>query len=250
MASLLSETISKANYRVRIASTGIEGLRLARELDLSAILLDVMMPGMDGWKVLQALKADGNTAQVPVIVCSIVDNRPLGYRLGASSYLIKPVEPEQLMAALQSINTSDAEPNGNGDGYVLVVDDEHGIRELLVAALKKAGFNARSAVSGETALKMISQSRPKAIISDLMMPGGMSGYELIARMRSNPQTEHIPIVVVTSKDMTSDDRRFVIGEIAKVIRKGDLLMSDLETRLRQTLEEIGVNPDSGKNTVN
>lgn len=248
LANLLAETISRANYRVRIASSGIEGLKLARKLDLSAILLDVMMPGMDGWKVLQALKAESHTAQIPVIVCSVVDNRPLGYRLGASNYLIKPVEPEQLLSALQSIGTSGT--NENGDGYILVVDDEHGIRELLTAALKKAGFSARSALNGETAIKMVSQSQPKAIISDLMMPGGMSGYELIARMRSNPQTEHIPIIVVTGKDMTREDRRFVIGEIAKVIRKGDLLMSDLEVHLRQTLEEIGVNPTSGKNTVN
>jgi CheY-like chemotaxis protein len=96
---------------------------------------------------------------------------------------------------------------------------------------------------------MVSEVPPKAIISDLMMPGGMSGYELIARIRANPETENIPIVVVTGKDMTSSDRRFVIGEIAKVIRKGDLLMSDLETRLRETLEEIGVNPTSGENTI-
>jgi CheY-like chemotaxis protein len=183
MASLLSETISRANYRVRVASNGIEGLKLARELDLSAILLDVMMPEMDGWKVLQALKAEPNTAQIPVIVCSIVDNRPLGYRLGASNYLIKPVGPEQLLSALQSVGTEGT--NEDGEGYVLVVDDEHGIRELLTTALKKVGFNARSAASGETAIKMILQSPPKAIISDLMMPGGMSGYELIARKYSH-----------------------------------------------------------------
>lgn len=247
MANLLSESISKANYRVRIAYSGIEGLRLAKELELSAILLDVMMPEMDGWKVLQELKADSATAEIPVIVCSIVDNRPLGYRLGASNYLIKPVEPEKLMSALQSVGSKGA---ADDDGYVLVVDDEHGIRELLLSALKKAGFNARSAASGETALKLVSEAQPKAILSDLMMPGGMSGYELIARMRSNPQTENIPIIVITGKDMTPNDRRFVIGEIAKVIRKGDLLMSDLETRLKQTLKEIGVNPSSGKDIVN
>ena len=222
---------------------------------MAAILLDVMMPEMDGWKVLQALKAEPKTAEIPVIVCSIVDNRALGYRLGASNYLIKPVGPEQLLSALESVGTPGSNDDGKGrsgdeDGYVLVVDDEHGIRELLASALKKAGFNVRSASSGETALKMISQSPPKAILSDLMMPGGMSGFEFIARMRSTPQTEAIPIIVITGKDMTPSDRRFIIGEIANVIRKGDLLMSDLETRLRQTLEEIGVNPNSGKNTVN
>jgi signal transduction histidine kinase len=247
MVNLLTEAVTKADYRVRSVNSGAEGLRLAREIDPAAILLDVMMPGMDGWKVLQALKSKPETATIPVVVCSIVDNRPLGYRLGASNYLIKPIDPQGLISALKSVGTSGA--GTNGDGYVLVVDDEHGIRELLLAALKKVGFDARSASSGETALRMVSEVPPKAIISDLMMPGGMSGYELIARVRANPETENIPIVVVTGKDMTRDDRRFIVGEIAKVIRKGDLLMSDLETRLRETLEEIGVNPTSGENII-
>jgi len=247
MARVLSATVSKADYRVQIANSGREGLRLARELDVAAIILDVMMPEMDGWKVLQALKANHETADIPVVVCSIVDNRPLGYRLGASNYLIKPIDPQGLLSALKSVGTSGA--GTNGDGYVLVVDDEHGIRELLLSALRKVGFDARTAASGELALKMVNDVPPRAIISDLMMPGGMSGYELIARIRADKRTEHIPIVVITGKDMSPDDRRFIIGEIAKVIRKGDLLMSDLETRLTQTLEEIGVNPKSGEDTV-
>jgi CheY-like chemotaxis protein len=87
------------------------------------------------------------------------------------------------------------------------------------------------------------QHIPQAVLSDLMMPGGMSGFELIARVRSNPQTEGVPIIVITGKDMTPDDKLFISNEIANVIRKGDLMMSDLETRLRQTLEEIGVKPN-------
>ncbi|MFN6962955.1 MAG: response regulator [Pyrinomonadaceae bacterium] len=248
MAELLSETVSKADYRVRIAHSGADGLRFARDNDVAAIVLDVMMPGMDGWKVLQELKSERRTAAIPVIVCSIVDNRPLGYRLGASNYLIKPIDPEGLLSALKNAGTAGARADGDG-GYVLVVDDEHGIRELLSTALKKAGFDARSAASGEMALKMVSEVPPKAIISDLMMPGGMSGYELIARVRADKRTEHVPIIIITGKDMTPDDRRFIIGEIARVIKKGDLLMSDLETRLRQTLEEIGVNPSSGESTT-
>ena len=240
MADLLSQTVVKAGYRTLTADAGKPGLQLARESDVSAILLDVMMPGMDGWKVLQALKSDRRTSQIPVIVCSIVDNRPLGYRLGASHYFVKPVEPRQLTNVLHDIV-----PNGDNkiDDYVLVVDDEHGIRELLANALRKAGFNVRAAASGEIALKMLSKHIPQAVLSDLMMPGGMSGFELIARVRSNPQTESVPIIVITGKDMTPDDKHFISNEIANVIRKGDLMMSDLETRLRQTLEEIGVKPN-------
>ena len=243
-SALLSETISRAGYRVRLARDGTTGLQLARELEPVAVTLDVMMPGMDGWRVLQAMKSDRRLAQIPVIVCSIVDSRPLGYRLGASDYLLKPVEPEKLLSTLRSVCAEGAEMN---DGYVLVVDDEHGIRELLTNALRQAGYNALSAASGETALKMIWQTAPLAVLSDLMMPGGMSGFEFIARLRSNPETAQTPIIVVTGKDLLPEDRHLITGQIANVIRKGDLLMADLESRLRETLEEIGVKPSNGEN---
>jgi DNA-binding response OmpR family regulator/two-component sensor histidine kinase len=240
MANLLSQTVVNSGYRTIAVNNGKAGLQTAREQDVSAILLDVMMPGMDGWKVLQALKADRQTTQIPVIVCSVVDNRPLGYRLGASHYFVKPVEPDQLTSVLQEIVPNQKARNEN---YVLIVDDEHGVRELLANALRKAGFNVRAAASGEVALKMLNENIPQAVLSDLMMPGGMSGFELIARVRSNPQTEGVPIIVITGKDMTIEDKQFISSEIADVIRKGDLMMSDLNTRLRQTLAEIGVSPD-------
>ena len=243
-AALLGESLEGAGYRTRHAVSGSIGLHLARELEPSAITLDVMMPGMDGWRVLQALKADRRTAQIPVVVCSIVDNRALGYRLGASDYLIKPVGPEQLTEALKSVTQEGAD----GTGYVLVVDDEHGARDLLATALQRAGYSVRTASSGETALRMISRSVPRAVLTDLMMPGGMSGYELIARLRSDPRTEHTPILVVTGKDMTPDDRKLILGQITEVIRKGDLLMSDLEPRLRETLEYLGVSPTHGEDS--
>ena len=243
-AALLGETLEGAGWRTRHAVSGSVGLHLARELEPSAITLDVMMPGMDGWRVLQALKADRRTAQIPVVVCSIVDNRALGYRLGASDYLIKPVGPEQLTETLKNVTQEGAD----GSGYVLVVDDEHGARDLLATALQRVGYTVRTASSGETALRMISKSVPRAVLSDLMMPGGMSGYELIARLRSDPRTEHMPILVVTGKDMTPDDRKLILGQISEVIRKGDLLMSDLEPRLRETLEHLGVRPTHGEDS--
>jgi CheY-like chemotaxis protein len=95
---------------------------------------------------------------------------------------------------------------------------------------------------------MISKSVPRAVLADLMMPGGMSGYELIARLRSDPRTEQTPILVVTGKDMTPDDRKLILGQITEVIRKGDLLMSDLEPRLRETLEYLGVRPTHGEDS--
>jgi DNA-binding response OmpR family regulator len=244
-AAVLSEAISRESYRVRVASNGRQGLKLARELAPAVITLDVMMPGMDGWRVLQALKSERPTARIPVIVCSIVDNRPLAYRLGASDYLIKPIDPERLLGALRAVSTGGTEDR---DGYILVLDDERGIRELLMAALRKAGYDARAAASGETALRMIAEKKPRILLSDLILPGGMSGYELIARLRSDPETEDIPIIVITGKDMTPEDRTFILGQISEVIRKGDLLMSDLESHLRETLEELGVRPPHGQDS--
>ncbi len=132
---------------------------------------------------------------------------------------------------------------------MLVVDDEHGVRELLTAALRNAGFNARSAPSGETALKLAAQRRPRAVFCDLMMPNGMSGFEFIARFRSDPQTADVPVLVVTGRDITPGDRKLISGEIAEVIRKGELLLSDVASRLRDTLEELGVEPTDGEDTV-
>lgn len=243
-SALLSQTVETAGYRYRVAPSGSVGLELARQLQPAAITLDVMMPGMDGWRVLQSLKGDPRTQEIPVIVCSIVDNRALGYRLGASAYLLKPVDPEQLTDLLRNVSGSELP---EGDGYVLVVDDEHGVRELLATALRKAGYRVRPVSSGEAALAAIAQAVPQAVISDLIMPQGMSGFELIARLRHDPRTEHTPVLIVTGKDLTPEDRRLIVDQIADVIRKGDLLMSDLQTRLRETLEELGVTPSDGEN---
>jgi signal transduction histidine kinase len=251
-AALLSQTLSGAGYRVLRAPNGAEGLRLAREHDPAAVTLDVMMPEMDGWRVLQTMRADRRLASIPVIVCSIVDNRPLGYSLGASDYILKPIDPAALMEMLDRVSVrgaSDGDGDAEGDGYVLIVDDEHGVRELLTTALRNVGFNARSAPSGETALKLVAQQRPRAVLCDLMMPNGMSGFELIARLRSDPRTAGVPVLVVTGRDITPDDRRLISGEIAEVIRKGELLLSDVASRLRDTLEELGVEPTDGQDTV-
>ncbi|HLL99874.1 MAG TPA: response regulator, partial [Pyrinomonadaceae bacterium] len=247
---LLTETLQNAGYRISVAHSGSEGILLARQLHPIAVTLDVMMPGMDGWRVLQAMKSDAQLAQIPVVVVSIVDNKPLGYRLGASGYLVKPVEPSNLLNTLNTVMTVPAGSGGDSSNeYILVVDDEYGVRELLLSALKQGGYKTRSAASGELAFSMATKHPPLAILTDLHMPGGMSGFELIARLRSEPATAHTPIVVVTGKDLLAEDRHFISGQIADVIRKGDLMLSNLDERLRETLKEIGVEPTNGKDNA-
>lgn len=242
--TLLAATLADAGYRVETAADGRHGLRLARELQPAAITLDVMMPSVDGWRVLQQLKESRETAEIPVIICSIVDNRPLGYKLGVSDYLLKPVTPDVLVRALENVGAS---PSDSGE-YLLVVDDEPAIRDLLTTSLQHTGYAVRSAPSGEVAIKMAARHTPRVVFCDLMMPGGMSGFELIARLRAEPKTAATPIIVVTGKDMNPDDRRLLSGQIAEVVRKGDLLLPDLEAHLRETLSEIGVFPRDGSDT--
>jgi CheY-like chemotaxis protein len=242
---MVKTVLETEGYDVSVADDGFAALRAVDALVPDCVVLDVMMPGMDGWRVLRAMKADRRLARIPVIVCSIVDNRPLGYSLGASDYIVKPIDPATLTDTLDRVSV-----RGEGaDGYVLVVDDEHGVRELMTAALRHAGFNARSAPSGETALKLASSQPPLAVFCDLMMPNGMSGFEFVARFRSDPQTAGIPVVIVTGKDITPDDRKFISGEMAEVIRKGELLLSDVTSRLRDTLEDLGVRPSNGEDSV-
>ena len=163
---VLERLLKGHGYQVLSAEDGRTAIRHAEECQPDLILLDVMMPEMDGWRVLQTMRGDRRLARIPVIVCSIVDNRPLGYSLGASDYIVKPIDPTALTETLDrvSVRSGDGEGGGaDGDDYILVVDDEHGVRELLTAALRHAGFNARSAPSGETALKLASEHPPRAV---------------------------------------------------------------------------------------
>lgn len=240
---LLTDTLQNAGYHVVTAFSGSDGIMKAKRIIPDAITLDIMMPGMDGWRVLKEMKADATLAKIPIIVVSIVDNKPLAYRLGASNYLVKPVAPENLLQTLNDVVAS-----ADDKDYVLVVDDEQGVRELLISALKQGGFKTFSAASGEIALAQSLKRPPLAVLTDLHMPGGMTGYELIARLRAQAETAATPILVITGKELMAEDRHFINGQIADVIRKGDLLLDDLSTRLRETLAEIGVKPTNGKDS--
>lgn len=232
-AVLLRTTLEQAGFRVRVADNGVAGLRLARALRPAAMTLDIMMPRMDGWRVLQTLRADPAIADTPVIVCSIVDNRLLGYRLGVSEYLTKPVEPSALLGALTNLGVSPLV------GDVLVVDDERAMRDVVASALEGAGLSVRQASSGEEALGLIAEKRPLAVFIDLFMPGGMSGFEFLARMRSRPETAEVPVVLLTGRDVTPEERARLGGQISDVVRTGSMTLSELTHRLRESLSELG-----------
>ena len=207
---LMQRFLAKEGFRVVTASGGDEGLRLARELRPDAITLDVMMPGIDGWAVLSALKADPAVADIPVVMLTIVDDKNLGYALGASDYLTKPIDRERLVTVLKQYRR---------DRPVLVVDDDAGVRQLLRRMLEPEGYTVIEAENGRAAFERLREISPSVILLDLMMPE-MDGFEFVAEFRRHEPWRTIPIVVVTAKDLTHEDRDRLNGSVQKILQKG------------------------------
>ncbi|HJV58098.1 MAG TPA: response regulator, partial [Methylomirabilota bacterium] len=207
---LMQRFLTREGFRVVTAPGGEEGLRRARELRPDAITLDVMMPGMDGWAVLSALKADAAVADIPVIMLTIVDDKNLGYALGAADYLTKPIDRERLVTVLE---------RHRRDLPVLVVDDDAGLRQLLRRMLEPEGYAVVEAENGRVALERLHDVSPSVILLDLMMPE-MDGFEFVAEFRRHQAWRAIPIVVVTAKDLSQEDRERLNGHVQKILQKG------------------------------
>lgn len=220
---LLRRHLERAGYEVIDASTGADGLALARTRRPEAITLDVMMPGMDGWTVLHELKTDPATATVPVIMVSMLRNHEMGYALGAVEYLAKPVEPGRLSAILEQIGAARA-------SQVLVVDDDESSRQMLVRMLEKDRFRTVQAENGSVALERMATELPSLILLDLMMPV-MDGFGFLAAVAQHPEYREVPVVVVTAKALTPEERRMLGSRVNQVVEKGaidrDRLMSDI-----------------------
>jgi signal transduction histidine kinase/DNA-binding response OmpR family regulator len=217
---LMRRYLIREGYRVEEASSGREGLEKARELKPTAVTLDVMMPGMDGWAVLQELKADSELADVPVVMVTMVDDRNLGYALGATEYLTKPVDRQRLLTILERHRCSPAE----GGCRVLIVEDDAPTREIICEILKRSGWSVETAVNGREGLEKIAASLatytvPHLILLDLMMPE-MDGFEFAANLRKDLRWRDIPVVVMTAKDLTEEDRQRLNGYVEKIVVKG------------------------------
>ncbi len=227
---LLSRVLAKENFTPETAPSGADGVRLARELRPVAITLDVMMPSMDGWSVLSALKADPETCNIPVIMVTIIDNRNLGFSLGASDYLTKPVDREQLSGVLNKY-ACETPPCP-----VLVVDDDAETRRLLRYMLEREQWKVEEAENGEEALRVIAAHRPELILLDLMMPV-MDGFEFSAELRRRREWAGIPVIVLTSRDLTAEDRERLNGHIDRVLQKGAFDGKQLVDQLRRVLAQ-------------
>jgi signal transduction histidine kinase/CheY-like chemotaxis protein len=208
--------LTRDGYEVIPAATGEEGLALAAERRPVAITLDILLPQMDGWAVLTALKADPALADIPVIFLSMVDEKNLGYAMGAADFLVKPVQKEALLKAVARHAST---------GTVLIVEDDAPTRELLRTMLQAAGLRTAEAENGQVALDWMEQEQPALLVLDLMMPV-MDGFTVIERMRARQEWAPIPVIVCTAKDLTEGDRRRLTGGVVQIIGKD---LGQLET---------------------
>ncbi len=222
---LLRRTLEADGYTVATAASGDEGLEMARTLSPALITLDVMMPGMDGWAVLQQLKGDPVLEKIPVMMVTISGEKEMGSTLGAVEHLTKPVNRD----TLRRLAAQYAAPDGGG--HALVVDDDEGIRSLFRRALDDDGWTVIEAANGAEALERIAVQCPDIVLLDLMMPV-MDGFEFILEFRARPECTAIPVIVVTAKDLTEEDQARLKGGVERIVEKGRLTPADILGHVR------------------
>jgi hypothetical protein len=230
---LLQRTLESEGFSVVTAATGEEGLELARELKPSLMTLDVLMPSMDGWSVLQEVKADPELENIPVMMVSIAGDKDLGYTLGAVDCLTKPVDRDKL----RQLASQYATPAGGG--RALVVDDDEGIRSLFNRSLSEDGWTVDEAENGAIALDLATKNRPDLVLLDLMMPV-MDGFEFVMHYRKLEGCAGTPIIVVTAKDLDQNERDRLLGGVERIVEKGALTRQQLLTTIRDLVSHHSV----------
>jgi PAS domain S-box-containing protein len=223
---LVQENLTEAGYQVIGATSGEDGLQQARTLHPFAITLDILMPHKDGWQLLHDLKSDAATQDIPIIVLSIVDNKPLGYRLGAFDYLLKPFDRETILAALARIPPQ--------RGRLLVVDDDPQVVDLVRQLLEGEPYEVLAAADGQEALEVIPRQRPDIVLLDLLMPR-LDGFAVIESLRQDPQHQQLPVIVLTAKTLTAAEYALLDQSVRAVLQKQGLDRSTLIEELQGLL---------------
>jgi signal transduction histidine kinase/DNA-binding response OmpR family regulator len=209
---LVGRYLTKESYSVVFAASGEEGLAIAAKQRPVAITLDVLLPGLDGWGVMTALKADPALADIPVIFLTMLDERNLGYSLGAADFLVKPVDKEQLL------RTISRNAGHDGNATALVVDDDAPTRTLMRRMLEDAGWTVTEAEDGMAGLAALERAVPAVVVLDLSMPV-MDGFQLFEQIRSHPEWSGLRVIVCTARDLTESERKTFNGGVVQFIRK-------------------------------
>ena len=228
---LLQENLDQHEFHLIGARDGWEGLRLAKELQPHAILLDIIMPGLDGWQTLHDLKKDPETTNIPVILLTIVDKKALGFRLGASAYLLKPLDPISVRETLNRVIGHDTRRQKR----VLVVDDDPNIADMVEQFLPQAEFVVESALDGEAGVAAVEEAHPDIVLLDLIMPR-LDGFGVIERLRLKPDTHDLPIIVISAKDLSGKEIDKLNDTVSRVMKKqgleGQKLVDEINAALK------------------
>jgi CheY-like chemotaxis protein len=233
-AALLSNMLRKAGYSTSVVRDGREALQKAEELRPLAITLDVLLPGLDGWEVLRSLKAGAETRDIPVVVVSVVDNRSLGIALGADDYLVKPIDRQALLEALER---HVRRATGRSKKLkVLIVDDQPQSLELMEAELRP-GCSLLTARRGDEGVELARQHRPDLVLVDLV-GDETRGFEAVAALKADPRTREIPILGMTAGGLSEADKARLNGRVEAILDRGDEGSQHLLQRLQQLHERM------------
>lgn len=230
-SALVRRVLAGQGLRVESASSGEHGLQRARELGPSLILLDVRMPGTDGWNVLAQLKDDPQLAPIPVVMISVTGQQTLGMALGAADYLVKPVANDILVHTVRR-HLGTAAP----DQLILVVDDDATTRAMLRRQLERAGWSVIEAADGLEGMSRLDDSVPALVLLDLVMPQ-MDGFTFLDELRGRPDAEALPVIVLTSKDLSQAERSELSARAGQIIAKGRYTSDQLEEEVRRALDD-------------
>ena len=229
---LLSKALIREGYNVIEARTGKQALDQARAHRPAAITLDVLMPHMDGWSVLAALKADPELREIPVIMITVLKERGLAFSLGASDFMTKPVDRAALKSMLQRYV-----PCGT-QAPVLLVEDDPASREATRRVVTRLGLNVEECADGRDALIWLEQHPlPALILLDLMMPV-MDGFEFLKELQKRPELQSIPVVVLTAKQLSPEEMEALTGSTERILAKGATSNVDLGVAIRKCLENV------------
>jgi len=239
--AVLTNMLTREGYSTRIARNAKEGLRLAREYHPDIVILDILLPGVDGWSVLSQLKLVPGLAEVPIILLTMLENKDMGFALGAAEYLTKPIDAQKLLPIIERHRTP------RRSGTVLVVEDDPASRDLVVRMLEKEGVQVKQASNGKEALAILQGGvMPDMMVLDLMM-AEMNGFEFLQQIRPHPEWSKIPVVVVSSLDLTSESQQLLKGQVERVFQKGRFAREDLLREVRETINQHMLKRRTGSN---
>lgn len=224
---ILRSYLIPEGYSVTVAFSGDEGIKLAKQIKPALITLDIMMPQKDGWQVLRELKRDPQTKDIPVIIHSMIDNKPLAMSLGAIDVMPKPVDSRQLIQRVsQAVKSSDQ--------FVLVVDDNQDYTTALKNLLEQEGFSTKVANNGEEALEILKNEIPAVIFLDVVMPG-MDGFQVVRRLQTNDKWRKIPVVILSGKELTDRERDMLQSHIKEVLNKEEFSKEAITSTIKRIL---------------